>query len=121
MADSRDNLFYVNHAFNEIFEFPNHTHATGKNWHDIIFPDSNVRTEFLNRLKFQGLDYVNDFEMTRVNTYGQRRALIVNVNYIYSQNGKIIGVRGTITDITERRKLEEQLQGRSHHLLRINP
>lgn len=114
MADSRDKLFYVNHAFNEIFNFPNHTHATGAHWGRLLFPDANVFAEFL--AKFQLNGYVIDFETTCVNTSGQKYSLMVTANYIYSEQGEIIGVRGVVIDISEHHKLEEQLHIRQQKL-----
>ena len=107
MADSHDALFYVNHTFNEIFDFPNHNHATGQNWMHVLFPVAEVRTQFL--AKFNSAGYVTDFETTHVNIHGEKNSIIVTTNYIHNKNGKIIGVRGAVINISERRKLEEQL------------
>ncbi|MBF0571812.1 MAG: diguanylate cyclase [Candidatus Omnitrophica bacterium] len=117
MADSHSNLFYVNHAFNETFNFPNHNHATGKNWIALLFPDPKICADF--QAKFQLNGFVIDFETTCVNSSGQKYSLMVTVNHIYNDKGSIIGVRGVTVDISEHHKLEEQLSIRQQKLEKI--
>lgn len=77
---------------------------------------SNVRDTYLNpedRIKFQELikrqGYVKDFELTLVNRKNQALQVMITATAVKDSEGKYSAYRGIIRDITERRKLEQQL------------
>ncbi len=114
MADARDRLFYVNKAFADTFELQGCSEALGKNWPEACFFDSDRRKQFFAELEALGV--VKDFETIRLSLGGQRAHLLVTANHIYSDQGEKIGVHGFVVDISDRRRLEEELSIKNQKL-----
>ncbi len=107
MADARGRIFYVNKAFADTFELQHCSEALGKNWPEVCFLDPDRRKQFLAELEALGV--VRDFETTRVLSRERKDYLLVTANYIYSDQGEKIGAQGFAVDISDRRRLEEEL------------
>lgn len=108
MADSKENLFYVNRAFVELFDFNNSTDALGKNWAELLFTSPDDRRDFLNKMSALGV--AKDVETTHVRApFWQKKFLLISANHILNDKGDKIGTHGFVANMTERRKLEEAL------------
>lgn len=55
-------------------------------------------------------DRVNDYEITMLNKENRKLLVSVNSHIVYDGNGMPIKVEGTLRDITDRKKIEEQLR-----------
>ncbi len=107
MADARSKIFYVNKAFADTFELQHCSEALGKNWPEACFSDLDRRKQFFAELEALGV--VKDFETVRLSLGGQKVHLLVTANHIYSDQGEKIGTHGFAVDISDRRRLEEEL------------
>src|SRR3989338_3343678 len=118
MADARDKIFYVNKAFADIFELQNCSQALGKSWPETCFPDPDRRKQFLAELETLGV--VKDFETTRVLSRGRKDYFLITASHIYSDQGEKIGTHGFAVDISDRRRLEEELFIKNQELERLS-
>ena len=85
--------------------------AIGKNWFKTFLPEdiriySEKSFESLMAGKIKGLEYVEQ----RILTYDGKERLIAFYNAIIKDDGKITGTLSSGEDITERKKIEEQLR-----------
>ncbi|MDO8675960.1 MAG: diguanylate cyclase [Candidatus Omnitrophota bacterium] len=114
MADARAKIFYVNKAFADTFELQNCSQALGKSWPETCFPDPDRRKQFL--VELEALGVVKDFETTRVLLSGRKDYLLITANHIYSDQGEKTGTHGFAVDISDRRRLEEELSLKNQEL-----
>ena len=114
MADARDRVFYVNKAFADTFGLQNCSEALGKDWSEVCFSDPDRREQFLAELETLGV--VKDFETTRVLSRGRKDCFLITANHIYSDQAERIGTHGFAVDISERRRLEEELSIKNQKL-----
>ncbi len=114
MADARDKIFYVNKAFADTFALQNCSQALGKDWLEACFADPDRRKQFL--VELEAIGVVKDFETTRVLSRGRKDCLLITANYIYSDQGEKIGTHGFAVDISDRRRLEEELSIKNQKL-----
>jgi PAS domain S-box-containing protein len=74
---------------------------------------SNCYQDGGDRLKFQALiqeqGFVKDYEVTLKRKDGTPLQVLITANAVKDQDGRCIAYRGIVRDITERRKLEQQL------------
>ena len=76
----------------------------GKNIMD-YYLDTEVRTKFLEEIKLKG--EVTDFEIYFVKKSGRAIPCSVNAHFLYSENKKVMGIEGSLRDISERKRNEE--------------
>jgi len=107
MADTRNNIFYVNTAFAETFELRNCFDVLGKNLGDVCFSNHDQYAQFLSKLNTWGT--VRDLELTHVAPGGGQDHLLVTAGHIYSDEGEEIGIHGFVVNVSNRHKLEEDL------------
>ncbi len=69
-------------------------------------PEDRKRAEQL----FVQQGFFEDFELELKTRDGKRLRVLESASAIHNANGEIIGFRGTLRDVTEQRKLEEQLR-----------
>lgn len=69
--------------------------------------DPSVRHRFLDSLKQLG--EVTDFEIFFVKKSGRIIPCSVNAHFIFDENKKLVGIEGSLRDISERKKNEEQI------------
>ncbi len=103
MADTLGKLFYVNRAFADMFELQSCSEALGKEWGNLCFFDHHRRDQFF--AEFDSLGVVRDFEII----CGYNTHLLITANQIYTDQGERIGIYGSMVDISDQRKLEEDL------------
>ena len=107
MADSRNNLFYVNHAFDTTFNIPNRTHVLGRNWMDVLFSCRGEKTKCLALLEKNGC--LHDFESTHT-LLDHKVTILITANRILNDQGESIGWRGVFINISDRLKLEDRIR-----------
>jgi len=113
MADSLGKLFYVNKAFADVLALQNCSEGLGKSWASLCLVDDSRREQFFSELASLGV--VKDFEiLLEKNTH-----ILITANQIYSDQGEKIGVYGSLVDISDRRKLEEDLMVKNVKLEQI--
>ena len=117
MADTGDKLFYVNKAFADTLELPYSSEAMGKDWKGLCFSDPHRQEQFFIELNHVGL--VRDFEILHVLPNGKDVHLLITANYIYGDQGERIGVYGSLVNISDMRKLEEDLLVKNKKLEQI--
>jgi len=74
---------------------------------DIVYEDPEYRRKFVDRLARQG--FVRDFETRVRRKDGEVVTVLDSASVVRNSEGKIIAYSGILRDITERRRLEEQL------------
>lgn len=74
------------------------------------------RQKMINMLKEHG--FVSDFEVESRRKDGTRIWLSMNARPVRDENGKMVMIEGTITDITERKSIEIELQRKNAELAR---
>ena len=75
---------------------------------NIVHPDDrDSLMEALERAVEKGEAFSMDYHIQRLD--GERRAIHSYAKPIYGNTGKIVGIRGTLQDITQRKELEEKL------------
>lgn len=104
-TDIGGNLLMVSPSGAELFTYDNVSEMIGLNiaTHFYVIPEQ--RSEFLKILERDGK--IKNFEVQMKRKDGSFLTIISNSNFYYDSNGKISGVEGVITDITERKNAEE--------------
>jgi len=105
-ADNTGNLILVSPSCKKVFGYPPEE-VLGLNLSRDIYAYSGQRRKFLERLRETG--YVDDFELQLKRKDGQLIWVSINSHFYRDPDGNILGVEGTIMDITERKEAEEQL------------
>lgn len=80
--------------------------------------NSEDREELLSELMAPTAGEPNDVTF-RINVNGEERNLFVQAVSRFDDAGRVILTMGTVQDITERRRLDEELEGHRHHLERL--
>jgi PAS domain S-box-containing protein len=103
------NFIYVNSAAMNLFRYSQADVADGLNAIQMIVPADHQRMkENLGKI-LQGISLGTN-EYTAVKKNGELFSVLINTNVILDENKKPVGFRGIITDITERKKTEEQIK-----------
>lgn len=96
----------------EIFSGHTQREVIGKKIAD-YYVDPDGREKFLRALSATGVGKIFDYEAEVVHKSGQHRWVSRNAQLLYDEDGQVIGLEGTIRDITERKKGEEKLRNLS--------
>ncbi len=73
-----------------------------------IYVDQTDRVIFLNEIHSKG--YVKDYELNLKRKDGERMTALLTASIVTDKQGEIEAIRGTIRDITEKKKLQQQLE-----------
>ena len=108
------NLTYVNQAALETFGYSRADLEAGLNVMNMIHPDDRKRvlTNIRKVMRGKNLDG-NEHRMLTKD--GSELTALVHFRPIY-KDGKVVGVRSTVTDITERKRIEQALREREVEL-----
>ncbi len=107
LTEARGKLTYVNHAFVEMLGYNIKDDVLGRNFVDELFAREPEKADFLH--KMQEVGFVRELEAHYLQKDGTPMVLSVTGNNIYNDKGDIIGCEGVVSDVTEKKKLEEEL------------
>ncbi len=109
VMDERGNFTFVNNAFARIHGFEKPDDLIGKNFVELTPPEGReaLRQEFSKNIESGRDPGVLDIPIERPD---KGRAYIQVHPYNIIENGRVVGTRGIMRDITEHRILEEQLR-----------
>jgi PAS domain S-box-containing protein len=106
MSDAQGHHFYHNQAFTDLFEYtPEELEAAGGG--PAAFENRNVARKVFDTIKGGG-SWSGEVEM--VSKSGRKFLVLERADAIKDESGKVIGLVGVHTDITVRKKAEEQLR-----------
>jgi PAS domain S-box-containing protein len=106
MSDAQSHHFYHNKAFTELFEYtPEELEALGGG--PAAYADKKVASKVFDTI-MSGESWSGEVEM--VSKSGRKFPVHLRADAIKDESGKVIGLIGVHTDITERKKAEELLQ-----------
>lgn len=106
MSDPQGHHYYHNRAFTELFEYtPEELHAAGDG--PAAFANRHVARKVFDTIMGGG-SWSGEVEM--VSRSGRRFTVLERADAIKDESGKVIGLVGVHTDITERKKAEEKLR-----------
>ncbi|OGX34607.1 MAG: hypothetical protein A3C36_02265 [Omnitrophica WOR_2 bacterium RIFCSPHIGHO2_02_FULL_52_10] len=104
MADMNGRLFYVNHAFAEIFGHKTEQEVVGASMGALFKCIDNGEKQLL---KIMGeANEIHDFQFRRRLPNNEVIILSASANRIFDDQGRPAGVRGVVVDMTEKRRLE---------------
>ncbi|MFA5366829.1 MAG: PAS domain S-box protein, partial [Dehalococcoidia bacterium] len=106
ISDAQGHHFYHNRAFTELFEYtPEELEAAGGG--PAAFANKHVARKVFDTIMGGG-SWFGEVEM--VSKSGRRFIVLERADAIKDEKGKVIGLVGVHTDITERKKAEEKLR-----------
>jgi PAS domain S-box-containing protein len=80
----------------------------------IIYFDPADRNQLVNKITAN--EYVMDFEVTMKNIFGNPVYVSVSSHIIYDEKGNYAGIEGSMRDISERKKSEEEIKKKNDEL-----
>jgi PAS domain S-box-containing protein len=107
-ADPEMNLLYINQYAYDLFGYSREEIEFGINCFDFIIPEDRKRAAENAAKRFSGQD-IRMAEYTAVKKDGERFPVIFDSTPI-KRNDQIIGLRGFIIDITERKNIENKIK-----------
>jgi len=106
LSDSQSHHVYHNKAFTDLFEYtPDELETLGGGL--AIYADPDIAREVFNAIII-GKSWRGETEM--ISKSGRKFPVNLRADSIKDENGKIIGLIGVHTDITEQKKVEEKLR-----------
>ena len=106
LSDSQSHHVYHNKAFTDLFEYtPDELETLGGGL--AIYADPDIAREVFNAIII-GKSWRGETEM--ISKSGRKFPVNLRADSIKDENGKIIGLIGVHTDITEQKKMEEKLR-----------
>ncbi|MFW5960583.1 MAG: PAS domain S-box protein, partial [Chitinivibrionales bacterium] len=106
-SDNKLNLTYVNTAGIDMFGYRREDLEKGINGLDMFTPESRIRAKDIIQRRLNG-EKIPAVEYTCRKKDGTTFPVIFHVNTIF-KDSKFIGLRGVIIDISERKRLQEEL------------
>jgi PAS domain S-box-containing protein len=86
----------------------------------IVFVNEEDRKPFVTQLNnFGGLEHLEDWEIYLKPRNGEPFPAAITIGTVRDPNGKLVGLRWLIRDITERKRMDKQLRSLSERLLTI--
>jgi PAS domain S-box-containing protein len=105
ISDPHGHHFYHNKAFTELFEYtPEELDAAGGG--PAVYANNDIAVEVFNAIMGGG-SWSGELEM--ISKSGRKIPFLLRADAIKDESGKIIGLIGLHTDITERKQAEEKL------------
>ena len=101
-------LWDVNPAAVKLFRYGSKEELMAANVEKDLYWNPEDRRRAVERFKRQG--YVDDIELELRTQDGKRLRVKESATAIYDDDGKITGFRGILRDVTEQRRLQEQLR-----------
>jgi len=100
-------LLFCNSSFAKIFGFESIEDALDFDLYS-LYPQPKLRDSFIHELKINGKIKLNEVELR--NRQGEPVLVVENTIGSFNDNNELVEIRGFIFDITERKKLEEQVR-----------
>lgn len=107
LAEVHNKLTYVNQAFVAMLGYNTKDGIIGTNFLNILFSDPQEKENFTQEMYKTG--FVRDFQAHHRHKEGHMMVISITTDYIYNERGEVIGAEGLIQDITEKKRLEEEL------------
>ncbi len=112
--DLESNITYVNRSGLELFGYTLKDFNKGLNTANMMLPEDydrakKIKQRMLSGEKIKGIEYIG------IKKDGTKFPIYV-LSAVRRKNGKIVGIRGTAIDITERKQLEDNLKEHSQNL-----
>jgi len=96
----------INPAGIELFGYPSREEMLAGNILE-LYVDSNDREKF--QRKISRFDFVKDYPLQMKKKDGRKLEILLTSKAVRNEQGKVTGFRGILHDVTEARKLEQQL------------
>ena len=106
MADIRGNLIDINQAGVELFGYGSRPEILHVNIARDIYENPRDGEKFLAAIMISG--YVRDYEVNLKTKSGKPVVVLITARAEYSESDRVIGYRGIMRDITERKLLEQR-------------
>jgi two-component system cell cycle sensor histidine kinase/response regulator CckA len=106
MADINGNLIDINQAGVEFFGYASRSELLQVNISRDLYENPQDGQKFLAAILISG--YVRDFEVNLKTKIGKPLVAMITARVEYNENDRIIGYRGIMRDITERKLLEQR-------------
>ncbi|MBD3276376.1 MAG: PAS domain S-box protein, partial [Candidatus Marinimicrobia bacterium] len=97
---------FANQKLAEMHGFSSARDLIGKNVRDLEFESSYPRDQFITSLKEKGA--IRNFQSTWINQEGDEIHTLENASIMLDSEGTVIGYEGTVLNITEEKRLEQQ-------------
>ena len=111
ISDPQGHHFYHNKAFANLFEYtPEELEAAGGG--PAVFANKNIARKIFSAI-MSGKSWNGEVEM--ISKSGRRFIALERADAIKDDDGKIVGLIGVQTDITERKRMEEELQRKERY------
>ena len=104
MSDINGNHYYQNLAFSKLYEYETPEEFNAAGGMPIAFTQPEIAQEILTTI-MKGNSWEGEVE--QISRSGRKIATLIRANGIKDQNGKLIGLVGISTDITERKAVEK--------------
>ncbi|MBI5149796.1 MAG: diguanylate cyclase [Candidatus Omnitrophica bacterium] len=107
LTEVHGKLTYVNHAFVEMFGYNSKDQVITTNFFENLFSEPEEKKAFFRKMQETG--FARDFETRHRRGDGTDMVASLTCNYIYNDRGAVIGAEGVVQDVTEKRRMEEEL------------
>jgi PAS domain S-box-containing protein len=101
-------ILNANNAFVKVLNYSSESEVVGMNMEKDFYYSPGSRKIFLKHLTESGK--VRNLELALKKKNGDPIICLVNADAIYNSHGKLLYIQGTVTDITDYKKLESQVQ-----------
>jgi PAS domain S-box-containing protein len=105
MADIEGNHYYHNQAFSDLYGYPTAAEFNAAGGPPIAFVDREIGKQVIETIS-SGRPWVGEVE--QIARDGRKMQILLRANPIKDKQGNIVGLIGINTDITERKRVEEE-------------
>lgn len=108
--DRQGRITFVNQAASNVYGYPPEE-LVGRSFLELVPPEDRIRqAEHLSESLASGENLVLGVETEVLDRDGNRHTLVANAAIVRDQHGNAVGVTGTSTDVTERKRVENELR-----------